>query len=370
MSRRGGRCAGSAPALKVRFTHDVFGLQRVGGVSRYVVELHKAMLRRHVDSLIVSGFHINEYLAGCPRALGFGLRASRVRRLLRSCNEAMCLLGASAEVLHRSYHGSTARYGCKVRATTVYDMIPELLIEPNGKQSHASSIKRADCETADLILAISEVTRQDLHRLWKIPLERVVVTHLGVARVPPSHRQWRDEYGDYLLHVGRRGGYKNFLGLLPAAARVLPAAKASLVCFGGGEPTLEEKKAIEQLGLVDRVAFVAGSDSDLAACYCQAIGHVTASLYEGFGLTPVEAMQYGCPVACTNRGSFPEVVGDAAITFDPASGVEQENALRSLAEGRSAHQSMVARGYRRSADFSWDRTAELTDEAYRRFLAH
>jgi len=356
--------------MRVRFSHDVFGVQRVGGISRYIAELHQAMLRQGVNSRILAGLHVNEYLAGCPRVIGKRLHHGRVRRLMRQGNELLNQLlgGGSETIFHRSFHGAVRHPRCRIRATTVYDMIPELFPDPGDPNPLASRVKRQDCEEADLVCAISEVTRQDLHRLWGIPLDRVIVTHLGVSRVKPSGRDWNREHGSYIIHVGKRSGCKNFMALLPSIARTLSGGQVKLLCFGGGPATQQESERIRGLGVEDLVQFVGGSDSDLAACYQQAIGHVTASLYEGFGLTPIEAMMHGCPVACTDRGSLPEVVGDAAHIFDPDRDDEMDGAMRWLLEGRNAHAAMIERGHARAALFSWDRTAELTLRAYEHAL--
>jgi glycosyltransferase involved in cell wall biosynthesis len=351
-------------APRIRFSHDVFGLQEVGGVSRYVVELHRAFWRLGMDSRILAGAHINRYLEQCPGVLGFRTRATRVPRRIRRCNELFNRIAAGGGVFHRTFHGSCFRPRCRIRATTVYDMIPELFAEATQPVTRESLVKRRDCESADIICAISETTRKDLHRLWGLPLDRISVTPLGVTKVEPAPTDWVSRLGPFLLHVGRRGGYKNFLSLLSSAARILPGSGVRILCFGGGAPEPEESQSIDRLGLHETVCFVSGSDADLAACYQQALGHVTASLYEGFGLTPLEAMSHGCPVACSNRGSLPEVVGDAAHIFDPDDPDRQDEALRWLMEGRAAHCEMIDRGHLRCARFTWDDTARATLDAY------
>jgi glycosyltransferase involved in cell wall biosynthesis len=291
--------------------------------------------------------------------------------MMRQGNELLnhLLGGGSDTIFHRSFHGATRHPRCRIRATTVYDMIPELFPDSNDSNPSASRAKRHDCEEADLICAISETTRQDLLRLWSIPPERVVVTHLGVSGVMPSDRDWMRDHGPYLIHVGRRGAYKNFLSLLPSIARTMRGKPVRFLCFGGGPPVEAELATIRELGIEKIVHFVGGSDADLAACYQQAIGHVTASLYEGFGLTPIEAMLYGCPVSCTNRGSLPEVVGAAAHIFDPDSDRAMDDAIRLLLEGKGAHATMINQGRDRAALFDWDRTAAMTMQAYEQAIS-
>jgi glycosyltransferase involved in cell wall biosynthesis len=212
--------------------------------------------------------------------------------------------------------------------------------------------------------------------LYKIPEDRVSVIYLShdsLATLPteesPSSFRIRLFGADvpYLLYVGSRTPYKNFKGLLSAyTASPWLRSNFHLLCFGGGAFTVAEQASLAHAGVVRNVLQVGGPDELLANCYRNAAVFAYPSLYEGFGLPPLEAMSLGCPVVCSDASSIPEVVGDAAVMFDPG----DTDAIRAALEGvlgsigRKAE--LVARGARRSSLFGWRRCAQETVEVYRR----
>ena len=117
-----------------------------------------------------------------------------------------------------------------------------------------------------------------------------------------------------------------------------------------------------------QVRQISGDDRKLAALYEQAAMFVYPSLYEGFGLPPLEAMSFNCPVACSNISSMPEVVGNAAIQFDPLDTDSIANALIILASDPALRAKLIAFGESRVAMFSWEQCAKQTLEVYRAML--
>ena len=225
---------------------------------------------------------------------------------------------------------------------TVYDMIHEKYPKYFAASPFISRIKAASVAAADHVICISESTRRDLLATYDIPEERVSVTHLGFD--PLGSLLTSESSGDfkirvlgsnapYLLYVGSRVNYKNFTGLLDAyAASASLRSNFFLLCFGGGDFTGAERAAISKAGVEGRVRFLGGSDAVLATCYAHASLFVCPSFYEGFGIPVLEAMSLDCPVACSNVSSLPEVVGDAAILFDPSDRDAIRSALESVLE--------------------------------------
>jgi glycosyltransferase involved in cell wall biosynthesis len=125
---------------------------------------------------------------------------------------------------------------------------------------------------------------------------------------------------------------------------------------------------LKDLRLDHRVYQISGSDSLLASQYKHARAFVFPSLYEGFGIPLLEAMGAGCPVLCSNRGPFPEVVGDAGIYFDPEDVDHMQSVVEKALFDDTLLGEMVKRGYQRSSMFSWDRTASQTLALYRSLL--
>ena len=367
-----------ARPIRPVFSHDVFVFQRVGGVSRYVVKLHAALRRLGVPSTVVAPVHINEALGESDHVLGALLpesfRGAQAPRLGRAAGRfvepaalALLSLGKRAVVHHRTYYTPRPPNPRQATVITVYDMIHEHypgLFEPDDP---TSVHKRIWVEHAHALLAISHYTKQEIVRYLDVAPDRVTVAHLGVEPVEPdpSTLELLARARPFLLHVGRRAGYKNFDRLLRAFARSAAArAGVGLVSLSDREQSQQERALIEASGLDGIVSFVGGDDAVMAAYYARAIAFVYPSLDEGFGLSPLEAMLQGCPVVAADAGAIPEVVGEAALLFDPTSIDAIGTALDRIVEDASLRAELAARGRARAATFTWEQTARRTLEAY------
>lgn len=239
------------------------------------------------------------------------------------------------------------------------------------------------CERAiqhgDMILTYSEHTKQDITQTLGVPEDRICATPLaaGSEFVPISDRDFLRQqlvlFGlqakPYILSVGTLEPRKNQARLIRAFGRLLrrePSLPHQLVFAGGKgwyyEPIFE---AVAKEGLQDRVQFLGRSDP-LEVLYNGADLMVYPSLYEGFGLPPLEAMACGTPVVTSNRSSLPEVVGDSALTVEPEDEDAICEAMRRLLLDDKLKSEMSAKGIERARQFSWERTASATLEAYRK----
>jgi glycosyltransferase involved in cell wall biosynthesis len=173
----------------------------------------------------------------------------------------------------------------------------------------------------------------------------------------------------FALYVGDREAYKNFAGFLQAWSRA-PRLRSQLriVAFGGRPLTTAEQRLVSELGLGQQVSQVSGDDELLAAHYRSARLFVCPSRYEGFGLPPLEAMAFGCPVACSRGGSIPEVVGDAGEYFDADNLDAMTAALERVAYDETRRAELVALGRAQAARFTWARCAAQTADVYRRLV--
>jgi glycosyltransferase involved in cell wall biosynthesis len=139
-----------------------------------------------------------------------------------------------------------------------------------------------------------------------------------------------------------------------------------------GRPTEHEaelRTLAERMGVADRVRFLGWvSGEELESLYASATCFVLPSLIEGFGLPVLEAMARGIPVACSDRPALPEVVGDAAVLFDPTNQRAVTDAVRRLVTDAELRQTLSARGLERARQFTWRRTAEETLASYRRAI--
>jgi glycosyltransferase involved in cell wall biosynthesis len=179
----------------------------------------------------------------------------------------------------------------------------------------------------------------------------------------------------YVLFVGSEQPRKNLGALLAAIAHLADhGALGRLRLVKVGEPGSDSRyreetiARLRALGLGDRVLFTGWlSDPQLAAAYAGATCLVLPSLYEGFGLPPVEAMACGCPVVASTNGSLEEVLGDAALRLPSCDPESIAAAIRRMVEEPRLAATLRERGLRHAAEFTWERTAAETRAAYARF---
>lgn len=360
--------------MKVLFSHDIFVSQTHGGASRVFVGLHNALLARGVKSRIAAGLHISTYLGGQENVSGLyvpGTPPPAMRRALMMCNtliERAIVAAWRPSVYHLTYFPRRTDPPPPVPVVvTVLDMIHELYAGQFPDEDRTSARKRHWVDAADLVITISQRTKEDLVSMFSVPEDKVVAVYPGVSALMPAPDFDVSTYGDYLLYVGERGmGYKNFDGFVRAMAKSEVARSLNLVCFGGRPTDIAERNKLADLGLLGQTIMVTGGDGELAALYGGARALVYPSKYEGFGFPPLEAMALGCPVACSRAGSLSEVVGDAALLFDPDDGDDIAEALETIVTHEDLRARLIAAGAARAGEFTWDRSASAALEAYRR----
>jgi glycosyltransferase involved in cell wall biosynthesis len=370
--------------MKVAFDHQIFTMQRYGGVSRYFCELTSRLPDHGVsEARVVAPLYINNYLAAdsarrftrgkyVPYKIGeWWIQLRRPISLLEVANQVAAPLvwrGVNADIIHETYYSLKPVGSSRRRVVTVYDMIHELFADEFPDAAAVSAAKRAAVNRADHVICISENTRRDLVRLYGIDPAQTSVVYLGSSLTIDTDSVTEEGGRPSLLFVGTRRGYKNFSTLLQAFASSETLLEFELIAFGGGPPVPDELNEISRLGITGRVRFEAGSDEQLAARYRAASAFVFPSKYEGYGNPPLEAMGFGCPVVCSNAGPMPEIVGDAAIYFDPNSAEELRTALDRVVTTDTLTADLRERGYRRIREFSWDKCAAETAQIYREIV--
>ncbi len=354
-------------------------MQAFGGISRYFVELANNISSTPGVSVgVISPLYINAYLADSSnRVRVMGQRVPEVRRtgrIYRTINNLLTPLWMrhfQPDLVHETYYSRCrlAPKGTKL-VLTVHDMIHERFSESFPPGDATSIDKRRAVERADHVICISEQTRKDLLDRVDIDPGKTSVVHHGFSLTKQPMSVGPRSGRPYLLYVGNRGGYKNFESLLQAyAAEPLMQREYDLVAFGGGPFNAQELALMHAHGLDERqLRQIAGNDAVLADLYQHAALFVYPSRYEGFGIPPLEAMSFDCPVVCSNVSSIPEVVGDAAEFFNPDSSVELGKAIERVLNNAVLRQALISRGRERIKLFSWERCAHQTLDIYRRLL--
>ena len=232
------------------------------------------------------------------------------------------------------------------------------------------------------IITVSQNTRKDLVRLIKVPEEKIGVIYEAAGKefhvledktiVEVALKRLGIDR-PFMLYTGVWRDHKNLVRLIQAFAKLCekPTFNGLLVITGREDPFYPEvKQTIQQLNLGKRV-ILAGlvSEQDLVALYNAARFYVLPSLYEGFGLSPLEAMACGTPVAASNTSCIPEVCGEKnALFFDPYKVEDMARVLSSLWEDSDLRGTLRERGLQRVRDFSWDQMAEETFQFYKKWL--
>jgi glycosyltransferase involved in cell wall biosynthesis len=259
---------------------------------------------------------------------------------------------------------------------TIHDLIPLLFPQftPKALKTRLYPLyKRLMVEVgarADTILTVSESSRRDVIENLGIPVARhgdVIAVPNGVAAeyVPAEKKHGAEKL---ILYVGRFDPYKNVSGLIEAFARVRERSKTPvrLRIIGPADTRYPEATACaRQLGLEPFIAWDGYiSDEGLVKAYQHADVFVLLSLYEGFGLTVLEAMACGTPVVCGIRSSLPEVAGSAALMVDPSNMDQAADAIVRVLEDAKLASELREKGVRQAAKFTWTRTATMTLKAY------
>jgi glycosyltransferase involved in cell wall biosynthesis len=366
--------------MRIAYDHQIFGMQSYGGISRYFSKLAQEMVKLGEDIRIISPFYRNKYLSDFSSNV---VRGHFIENFPHKTAGLFCDInrfGArlhmnvwKPDIVHETYYSPSATFqrGCAV-VVTVYDMVHELFPDNYLPNDSTAQAKRLAVIRADHVFCISENTKRDLIALHDVKASKVTVVHLGFDSPqceylsdysPPCSRP-------YLLYVGLRSGYKNFLGLLNEVAkseRLL--ADFDIVAFGGGSFSDGEKKVIHELGYqANQVIQIGGSDDLLWSVYRSARAFIYPSLYEGFGIPPLEAMSQNCPVISSNTSSMPEVIGNAAEYFDPNNINDMRWSIEKVVYSDSIISDLKSAGKIKLKAFSWSKCASETIDIYRSLL--
>jgi alpha-1,3-rhamnosyl/mannosyltransferase len=238
------------------------------------------------------------------------------------------------------------------------------------------SIRRADCVISD-----SEYGRQEILAEYNLPSEKVVSVLLAAGsvfspvaadRLPGLLAPFGLQPGQYILSVGTLEPRKNLTTAIKAYARLPEAIRQDMPFVIAGmkgwrtDGLDKEVAALIEKGQIRRLGYV--PDEALPALYSGTRAFVYPSLYEGFGLPPLEAMACGAPVIISNRSSLPEVVGDAGLQVDALDVDGLAQAMSQIIEDDVLRASLRQRGMERAKGFSWRRCAEETLAVYRKVV--
>jgi glycosyltransferase involved in cell wall biosynthesis len=372
--------------VKVLFDTQIFDWQINGGISRYFMEVFNRLKDSNDIELLFKCRHsYNTYIQGTPwlsirpvlKNLHFKGKLGALKIINQKINRTYSnreLRNNKVDIFHPTYYDPY--FLPKLKGTpmvlTVYDLTNEKFNDHTALTTKVLAWKKELIKAAAHIIAISENTRKDVIEYYGVAPEKITTVYLSGGFEEKVLNAERNSDMDnvpqrYILFVGSRGSYKNFTAFVKEVAPVIKQENVSLVVAGGGPVNGAETALFNEGGIADRVvAFSHVSDILLAQLYKQALVFVFPSLYEGFGLPVLEAMQCKCPALLSNNSSLPEVGGVAAAYFDPLVKGTLQQELQQLLQDEQRRKNMIDAGLEQVKKFNWDATAQGHIDVYKK----
>lgn len=377
--------------LKVLYDHQIFSQQKYGGISRCFVELYKHMpdsckatiavretenvYARELEDVKPIGYDYTHFI--CNRHfMGKGhlhLWYDKLRRVKYypdyNKNYLLYLLQkGDFDVFHPTFFDEyfLSYLNGKPFVLTIHDMIPWIYSDVNNSNwMWQVNQMKILAPLASAIVAVSDNTKKDIVRFLGIPEEKIHVVYHGCSF--PSTGGSAIYAFPYILFVGERGFYKNFLPFVNSIVPVLHKHEDLFVVCTGRSFTQAELGYLDKLGIKDRfVHHWVKKDQELFSLYHHAQCFVYPSEYEGFGIPILEAYQADCPVLLNNASCFPEIAGDAALYFDMNSNDSNlaEQLERLLAMYSEEREALLSKQRKRLSRYSWEESAKELAKVY------
>jgi glycosyltransferase involved in cell wall biosynthesis len=363
--------------MKILFDHQCFTIQNYGGISRYFTGLiEEFSIDSDINTSLALKYSNNFYLRNKKYFNGKSFLATHnfkgqksVLHLLNKTNSISQIKTNRFDLLHPTYYNPYFVQTIDKRpfVITVFDMIHEIFPDSIHWFDKTASQKKYLIPRATKIIAISKNTKKDLVERLNVPPEKVEVIYLAthITKEIALTKEKLRLPERYILYVGGRNYYKNFRNILLAFKNITKTDDTiCLVCSGGGTFNDAEKELFINYGLTNKLLYRNADDTTLATLYSNALLFVFPSLYEGFGIPVIEAMNCDCPMALSNISSLPEIGAEAAIYFNPNDIIDMQNQIAKIIYDDTLRNKLIENGKIRRKDFSWAKTANETKNFY------
>jgi glycosyltransferase involved in cell wall biosynthesis len=353
--------------MRVLFDYQAFN-QRVGGVSRYYIELIKNF-SDHVDVLLPSLLSDNIYLneIGVSNYSFFptinSTLKSNIYKSINILSSIYSIKQTEYDLFHPTFlNPYFIKRTKKPIVVTIHDLNHDKFPNMLPKSHLVIEKERKIIQSADSIIAISEETKNDLIRFHNVSEDKINVVYHGVSQSPIVCDELPVFDKPYLLYVGGRNSYKNFQTLLHAFSLI--DSNIHLVCTGNPF-TPNELICINNYKLQRRIHHMFVSNKELNNLFYYAISFIYPSIGEGFGLPILESFRCSCPCIISDLRCFHEVAGDAAVYFNPNIVESMFSAINETIYDPMKMDQMRTLGFERLKLFTWEKTARETEQVYK-----
>lgn len=377
--------------MKILYDHQIFTLQKYGGISRYFTQII-SNLPKEVRAILEIKYSNNVYLKNYdPEILDYPIERflpkinfkgkfhvfNFIERLKNNPPPEIINKNLSIELLknqdfdifHPTYYDDyfLDYIGEKPFVLTIHDMIhekyPELALD-----TKLISQKAKLAERATHIIAVSQNTKNDIIEILNINESKISVIHHASSLVKSDTTDSLKLPEEYFLFVGERGSYKNFLFFIFAVQPLLQIRKKLNVVCTGRDFSIEEQYLLKELELDKQFLHLFVKEENIFELYHKAKAFIFPSYYEGFGIPILEAFEAECPVILSNSSCFEEIALDAALYFEPKNKTQFFSALEEVLDNPICRQTLIEKGKIRLKSFSWKNSAIQTTDIYKKIL--
>lgn len=385
--------------MKILYDHQIFALQKYGGISRYFAQIiHN--LPKNIETKIAVKSTNNEYFKNLSltpqnkeiqyhyekflpeidfKGKSFLFKIMKGISPFKSIDPVIfnkeysieLLKNQDFDIFHPTYYDDyfLDYIGNKPFVLTIHDMIHE--IYPEMIKDNATILRKAKLASkAAHIIAVSEKTKKDIIELLDIKEEKITVIYHASSIVKKSDSIITALPENYLLFVGDRSLYKNFAFFVYSIKLLLQKRNDLKVICTGCNFSKQEQILFNELNLEGRFLNLYLQEEQFYEVFHKAKALIFPSYYEGFGIPIIEAFDAGCPVILSNSSCFPEIAGDAAIYFEPKNKNQMIAAIEKILDDNKYRESLIEKGSERLHSFSWEMSMQQTLDVYKNILTH
>jgi glycosyltransferase involved in cell wall biosynthesis len=356
----------------------MFNRQKYGGITKYFCELMKHLPKGNsykLGLLASDNQHLKDDFNFFKKLhIPIPQKESKLRGHLKSklyklnnFYSRKLIVSNNYDLLHPTYFDPYfLNFGNKPYVVTVHDLIVFKFKNINRKSEQMNEMSRI-INNASRIIAVSRNTKEDIIDILKINPEKIDVVYHGFNKFHFKNNQ--NPYGRYILYVGARSGYKNFKNLARAFQLLISNDKdLKLVCVGSPF-SKQELEQLNNLKILKNTIVIGVNEMKLNELYSHALAFVYPTLYEGFGMSILEAFSNSCPVCLSDTSCLPEIAGAGGVYFIPTSPDSIAQAIKRTIYDREFSNKMIKAGSVQLANFSWEKCAEQTIHSYEKSLS-